>query len=182
MSQGVALHGADVWHRAGYTGAGVKVGVIDIGFTGFSALMGSELPASVTVRCYTDVGVFTSNLADCESAENNYGAYIAETLLDIAPDATLYISNPQSWADLKTAVDWMISQDVQVINRSVNNTWDGPGDGTSPYANSPLKSVDAAVSGGAVWANSVGNAARRTWHGQFTDTDRDGWAKLCWGY
>ena len=175
VSQGVALHGADVWHAAGYTGAGVKVGVIDLGFDGFSALMGSELPASVTARCYTDIGVFTSNLADCESAESTYGAYVAETLLDIAPDATLYISNPPSWADLKTTVDWMISQDVQVINRSVNNTWDGPGDGTSPYANSPLKSVDAAVSGGAVWANSVGNAARRTWHGQFTDTDRDGW-------
>ena len=175
VSQGVALHGADAWHDAGYTGAGVKVGIIDIGFTGFSALMGSELPANVTARCYTDVGIFTSNLADCEADEGNYGASVAETLLDIAPDATLYISNPLSWADLKTTVDWLVNQDVDVINRSVNNTWNGPGDGTSPYANSPLKSVDTAVSSGVVWANSAGNAARRTWHGQFTDADRDGW-------
>ena len=174
VSQGVALHGADVWHRAGYTGSGVKVGVIDLGFTGFSALMGSELPTSVTARCYTDIGIFTSNLADCESAENNYGAATAEMLLDIAPDVDLYISNPRSWGDLKTAVDWMVSQDVDVINHSVNWSWNGPGDGTSPYANSPLKSVDAAVNGGIMFTNSAGNAARRTWYGHFADADGDG--------
>ena len=175
VSQGVALHGADAWHTVGYTGAGVKVGIIDIGFTGFSALMGSELPANVTARCYTDVGVFSSNLADCESAETTYGASTAETLLDIAPDVDLYISNPPNWGDLKTTVDWMASQDVDVINHSVSWAWNGPGDGTSPYANSPLKSVDAAVSGGAIWANAAGNAARRAWHGQFADADGDGW-------
>ena len=172
-SQGVALHGATAWHSAGYTGRGVKVGIIDTGFAGFSARMGNELPANVTARCYTDVGVFTSNLADCESAESAYGASTAETLLDIAPGVDLYISNPLSWGDLKTAVDWMVSQNVDVINHSVSWAWNGPGDGTSPYANSPLKSADAAISGGAVWANAAGNAARRTWHGQFTDTDGD---------
>ena len=31
-SQGVALHAATAWHDAGYTGAGVKVGIIDTGF------------------------------------------------------------------------------------------------------------------------------------------------------
>ena len=148
--------------------------MIDIGFTGFSALMGSELPPSVTARCYTDISVSTSNLADCESAENNYGAATAEMLLDIAPDVDLYISNPRSWGDLKTAVDWMVSQDVDVINHSVNWSWNGPGDGTSPYANSPLKSVDAAVNGGIMFTNSAGNAARRTWYGHFADADGDG--------
>ena len=175
VSQGVALHGADAWHAAGYTGAGVKVGIIDTGFAGFSALMGSELPANVTARCYTGVGEFSSNLADCESSESSQGVPVAETLLDIAPDVDLYISNPPNWGDLKTTVDWMVSQDVDVINHSVSYLWDGPGDGTSPNANSPLKSVDAAVSGGAVWANAAGGYARRTWYGQFTDADGDGW-------
>ena len=174
-SQGVALHGADAWHRAGYMGAGVKVGIIQHGFTGFSALMGSELPANVTARCYTGIGIFSSNLADCET-NSSYGTVVAETLLDIAPDVDLYISNPRgSRGDLRTAVDWMIDQGVDVINYSVHWSWDGPGDGTSPYANSPLKTVDAAISGGAMWTNSAGNFARRTWYGQFTDADGDGW-------
>ncbi len=176
-SQGVALHGADAWHAAGYTGAGVKVGIIDGGFAGFSALMGSELPANVIARCYTAIRVFSSNRADCEVGNNNHGTVVAETLLDIAPDVTLYISNPPTILDLKSAVDWMVSQDVDVINHSVSWLWDGPGNGTSPsrYINSPLKSVNATVNGGAMWTNSAGNNARRTWYGQYVDSDSDGW-------
>ena len=45
------------------------MGVIDVGFTGYSGLMGVELPTNVVARCYTDVGVYTSNLADCEAEE-----------------------------------------------------------------------------------------------------------------
>ena len=180
ISQGVTAHAANAWHTAGYTGAGVKVGVIDRGFEGFSALMGSELPANVTARCYTDIGVFTSNLADCENdsavvSNRRHGTAVSETLLDIAPDATIYIANFRSAGDLKSTVDWMVAQSVDVINHSGTWTWDGPGDGTSPNSNSTLKSVDAAVTGGAMWANSAGNAARDTWFGAFSDPDFDRW-------
>ena len=173
-SQGVVAHAANAWHAAGYTGDSVKVGVIDSGFEGISALIGSELPSNVVARCYTDVGVFTSNLADCENG-NDHGTAVSETLLDIAPDATLYIANPDSRGDLRSAVDWLVSQDVDVINRSVSSTWDGPGDGTSPYSDSPLRSVDAAVSGGIMWANSVGSDAQSTWFGSFSNPDSDRW-------
>ena len=173
-SQGVALHGSDAWHTAGYTGEGVKVGIIDGGFAGFSALMGSELPANVTLRCYTDIGVFSSNLADCEAAdEGNHATIVAESLMDIAPDVTLYISNPSSRGDLETAIDWMISQGVNVINRSQSGLWEGPGDGTSPYTNSLFRTLDAAVSGGIMFTNSAGNYAQGTWYGQFNDPDGD---------
>ena len=173
-SQGVALHGADAWHTAGYTGRGVKVGVIAFGFRGFSARMGNELPANVTSRCYRSTGIFSPNRVDCET-NSSFGTAIAETLMDIAPDVTLYISNPRSRGDLKTAVDWMVRQDVDVITHSVIYLWDGPGNGTSPSPISSLKSVDAAVSGGTVWANAAGNYARRTWYGQFNDPDGNGW-------
>ena len=35
--------------------------------------------------------------------------------------------------------------------------WSGPGDGTSPYSNSSLRTVDAAVAGGITWVNAAGN-------------------------
>ena len=174
ISQGVTAHAANAWHTAGYTGQNVKVGIIDGGFEGFSALMGSELPANVTARCYTSIGVFTSNLTDCEN-DVTHGTAVSETLLDIAPDATLYIVNPITSGDLSASVDWLVAQDVDVINYSASRLWDGPGDGTSPDSNSPLKSVDAAVNGGAMWANSAGNAARATWFGAFSDPDFDRW-------
>ena len=173
-SQGVAAHAANAWHAAGYTGEGVKVGVIDSGFEGISALIGSELPSNVVARCYTAIGVFTSNLADCENG-NDHGTAVSETLLDIAPDAALYIANPGSWGDMRSTVDWLVSQDVDVINQSRSSIWDGPGDGTSPYSDSPLRSVDAAVSGGIMWANSAGSDAQSAWLGSFSNPDSDRW-------
>ena len=180
-SQGVRLHGADAWHDAGYTGAGVRVGVIDAGFAGLSALQGSELPANVTARCYTDIGVFSSDLADCDAGQSSHGISVAESLLDIAPGVDLYISNPASWGDLKNAVDWMVSQDVDVVNHSISWFWSGPPDGTSPYATSPLISVDAAVSGGAMWAGSAGNEGLSTWFGDFENPDSDIWLNFSGG-
>ena len=170
ISQGVTAHAANAWHTAGYTGQNVKVGVIDAGFEGFGALMGSELPANVTARCYTGIGVSTSNLANCET-DGSHGTAVSETLLDIAPDAALYIANPLTKGDLRTAVDWLVTQDVDVINMSLGWTWDGPGDGTSPSSDSPLISVDTAISGGAIWTDVAGNEATATWFGAFSDPD-----------
>jgi hypothetical protein len=44
--QGLAAHNGPNWHAAGFAGSGVKVGIIDLGFVGLSALMGSELAGS----------------------------------------------------------------------------------------------------------------------------------------
>ena len=61
------VHGSSAWNQAGFSGQGIKVGVIDsnFAFNDFRGLMGTELPSTVQARCYTDVGRFTSNLADC---------------------------------------------------------------------------------------------------------------------
>ena len=58
---GPAVHGSPAWNQAGFSGQGVKVGIIDIGFEGFSGLMGTELPATVQARCYTDLAARPRN-------------------------------------------------------------------------------------------------------------------------
>ena len=194
-SQAVGLHQANSWHNVGLRGQGVKVGVIDVGFAGYSDIMGVELPANVVARCYTDVGVFTSNLADCEAEDeppastpsqcrdyvaglyaggDPHGTAVTEAVIDIAPDATLYIANPRSWGDLRNTVDWMSAQGVQVINHSVGWLHSGPGDGSSPFSGSPLNTVDQAQSRGITWVNAAGNSAQDTWFGSFSDNDGDG--------
>ena len=126
-------------------------------------------------RCYTDIGVHTSNLSDCDNADaSEHGAAVTEALFDIAPEATYYIAKPISFGDLQTAVQWMIDNDVDVINQSTSWGWDGPGDGTSPFSDSPLRAVDTAVSGGITWVNSAGNGNQHSWFGPFEDTDGDG--------
>ena len=175
---GPAVHGSPAWNQAGYSGQGVMVGVIDTGFTGFSSLMGTELPATVQARCYTDIGEFTTNLADCDDAEDgdNHGTTVAESVIDIAPEVSLYIANAGTKGDLQSTADWMITEGVKVINTSLSFTFDGPGDGTSPSGDSPLKAVHRAVEGGVVWVTSAGNEAQLAWFSRspFLDQNRAG--------
>ena len=189
---GPAVHGSQAWNQAGYSGQGVKVGIIDLGFTGFGSLMGTELPTTVVSRCYTDVGVFTQDLADCEAAPNvtkvrppqcldyvrrsvasgdPHGTIVAESLIDIAPGVELYIANPYSPGDLQATAAWMASQGVSVINHSVGWFFNGPGDGTSPFSASPLNTVDLAVASDVTWVNAAGNSADDTWFGGYSDPD-----------
>lgn len=173
-SQGVAVHGAQLWHALGFTGKGVKVGVIDTGFSGLRGLLGSELPATVAARCYADIGRPTSRLSACDDEGDVHGTAVAEALVDVAPDVSLYVARPVTKGDLASAVDWMAGQGVQVINYSVGYAWDGPGDGTSPYSESPLNTVDTAIDRGIVWVNAAGNEGQSAWFGVFQDNDGDG--------
>ena len=158
---GPEVHGSTAWNQAGYTGSGIKVGVIDSGFDGFDGLMGTEVPANVQIRCYRGLGEHSQDLDDCGGG--SHGTVVAESVMDIAPGASLYISDPQSLGDLRDAVDWMISEGVSVINHSRTWLFDGPGDGSSPSSISPLNTVDRAVAAGIVWVNAAGNSAQRTW-------------------
>ena len=195
IGNGPSVHVSQPWNDAGYSGQGIKVGIID-DFRSFPALRGIEVPRTVVARCYTEVGRYSSNLADCEqvptvspewgrwpecvgpvtrraSIGSQHGTWVAESLLDIAPGASLYIANPGSRADLQATVDWMVSQGVTVINYSVGWFFDGPGDGNSPLSVSPLNTVDRAVEGGTLWVNSAGNNADGTWFGSYSDPDGD---------
>ena len=176
-SQGVQAHLSESWNLAGYSGQGIKVGIIALSFEGFSGLMGTELPTTVVARCYTEMGRFTRNLADCE-VDSDYGTAVAESVIDIAPGVSIYIANPRSTGDLQTATDWMVSEGVSVINHSVGWTFDGPGNGTSPYTNSPLRTVDRAVAGGIVWVDSAGNYAQSSWFGSYSDSDFNGFIEF----
>ena len=158
---GPTVHGSIAWNQAGYTGSGIKVGVIDSGFDGFADLMGMEVPASVQARCYRWLGEHSQDLEDCGGG--SHGTVVAESVMDIAPNVSLYIADPDSPGDLRDAVDWMISEGVSIINHSRTWLFDGPGDGTSPSSVSPLNTVDRAVAAGIVWVNAAGNSAQRTW-------------------
>ena len=67
----------------------------------------------------------------------------------------------------------MAAEGVSVINHSVSWKLDGPGDGTSPFSDSPLKTVDRAVDEGITWINATSNGARKTWFGPPNDSDGD---------
>ncbi len=181
VSQGASAHNSLGWNALGYGGAGIKVGIIDGGFSDFLSLMGTELPATVQARCYRQVGVPSANIADCVSGSNPHGTGVAEAIIDVAPAAQLYVSNAESPLDLQATISWMTANGVRVINFSQGRPWDGPGDGSSPFADSALRAVDQAVAGGAVFVAAAGNHNELSWMGAYADADADGWLEFAPG-
>lgn len=180
ISQGVQIHNAPSWQAAGYSGQGVKVGIIDGGFMGWSSLPVADMPSVGGARCYTGGGFYTTSFPSCQTG-SNHGTAVAESIHDFAPSATYYLANPISNGDVQNAVQWMTQQGVRVINMSLSKNWDGPGDGTSPYADSPLKAVDAAIAGGAMVTISSGNYGKAAWFGPWQDSNADGFLDLASG-
>jgi phosphotransferase system IIB component len=169
----VSMIRSDIWNDRGYSGRAVKIGVIDGGFKEFSDHIGTELPRSVYSRCYSSIVDWVENdISACET-DSDHGTSVSELVMDVAPEATLYIANPQSPATLRDTVEWMVSEGVVVINHSIGWLWDGPGDGTSLRSDSPLNTVDYAVQNGITWINGVGNERKSSWFGTFTDYDED---------
>ena len=170
-----ALHGALSWQQAQYSGKGVKIGILDGGFDGFAGLMGSELPGNVQARCYAQLGIASSTLADCETQGETHGTAVAESIIDMAPGAALYVSNAYSRADLAAAISWMTAAGVRIINFSQGWGPEGMGDGTSGYVDSIYGLVDQAVAAGALFVASAGNEGEMSWLGPATDANSNGW-------
>jgi hypothetical protein len=173
VSAGVGVHGASPWQAAGYLGAGIRVGIIDGGFTGMAALLGTELPGSVHARCYTGVGQVTSALSACEAEGIDHGTAVAETIVDMAPGVSLYVANPFSLLDYQRTVTWMAQNGVKVINASLATAYEGPGDGTDPTGGSLYTIITQASNAGILWVNSAGNSGENGWFGPWADPDGD---------
>ena len=163
-SEGVQKTGAHLYHDlAAFKSSGVKVCVLDVGFEGYSDLLGSELPDAVTTHSFTEDG-------DLEAGEV-HGTACAEIVHDMAPDAELYLANVYWDSDLIDAVQWIVDQKIDIISYSLGSYF-GAGDGTG---------LDGALAqwayqnGGVTWVTSAGNAANDHWSGTFSDPDGDGW-------
>jgi len=107
ISEGVPLINADGWQTAGYDGAGVKIGVLDVGFDGYiTRQVEGELPASITTWWAPSIG---------NQGTEVHGAACAEIVYDIAPAAF-------TTSSLEISPDEVdIGEDVS-ITVSVDNT------------------------------------------------------------
>jgi Subtilase family len=141
----------------------IRVGVLDGGFQGHERLLGGELPASVTTRSFHPMGIGGGGVV--------HGTACAEIVHDMAPDAQLYLTNFGSLAEHGQAVDWLVSQQVDVISYSIGWYNSGPGDGRGMVNDQ----VRRATSAGIEWVGSAGNEAQTHWEAAFSDTNGNGW-------
>ena len=169
ISEGVAATNVLEWHGDGFTGDGVKVGVIDIEMYGWESLLGTELPPADMVH-YQAFG------GGASSADEVHGTAVAEIIHDMAPDAELYLAKiGGSTSNFTSAVQWMVSSGVRVVAMAITYFGIGPGDGTG-YFQDQISSFVSSSNG--VWAHSAGNYRDSHWQGQSVDADGNGWVEL----
>jgi subtilisin family serine protease len=163
-SEGVSVIGADAWQVDGVTGQGVKVAIIDSGFSGYLPLLGTELPDSVDLVSFAAGG---------RTDATKHGTAVAELVHDVAPDAALSLLVIDTISSLEAAVDHVIANNIDVVNMSGGWTV-GPFDGSS-FASAQ---VARAAGAGVTWVNAAGNYAETHWGGQYRDDDGNDIAEL----
>ncbi len=181
LTNAARAHGADRWHDQGIKGQGIKIGIIDSGFIGFQSRRGYDLPANVERQCYFDSDPLPPpGTIDCES-KNAHGAQVAEAIIDVAPGVKLAIAIARRSNQIKPATDWLIEQNVHIINASRSFAWESDGDGVSKLDNYPLRAIEDAVANGIVWINSAGNEADKMTHFHAYETEEvDIWDEAGW--
>jgi hypothetical protein len=160
VGQGVAVTGASAMQSLGNDGAGIKVGVIDLGFSSYTAAQASgDLPEALTIVDYTGTG----------TGGGNHGTNVAEVVYDMAPGVDLYLAKVDTTPQVATAVSDMIAAGVSAIVHSVS--WFGAAyyDGSGPLCDV----VNDAEAGGIVWVNALGNSRNKHYDATFSDTDGD---------
>lgn len=160
-SEGVGISGATDMQALGSNGAGVKVGIIDLGFAGYGTSQAAgELPptgSGLTITDYTGTG----------TGGTNHGTNVAEIVHDMAPGAELYLAKIATDTQLEQAKADMVAAGVRVINHSV--AWFGAAyyDGSGPICST----ADSAEASGVQWVNAMGNSRAKHYAGTFSDTN-----------
>jgi formylglycine-generating enzyme required for sulfatase activity len=182
ISEGTGIIGATDANNRGLKGKGIKVGVVDLGFQGYTSLLGTELPASVTTKVMGTDADFTSGV---------HGTACAEIVHDVAPEAELFLVNAGDIdVDFHNAVSWLQSQGVHVISSSIginlkiftslmyNAILTKNADAYLLQSNyiAQLESqwnntINDVISNNVTWAQAVGNDAEKKWLGPFNDSD-----------
>ncbi len=155
-SQGVASTGANTWHALGLTGIGVKVAVVDFGFSGRAeAVAAGDLPANAITKNYCSTSL---------DSGGPHGTGVAEIVYDVAPAAQLYLVCVDDEFDLEAFVDYAIAQKIDIINHSGAWFLSDRGDGTAgfPSASNAARRADAA---GILWVAAGGNYSQDHWKG-----------------
>ena len=161
--QGVAITGATDMQTLGNNGAGIKIGVIDLGFTSLSTSQASgDLPPTgpnLSITDYTGTG----------TGGTTHGTNVAEIVHDMAPGASLYLAKVATEVQLGQALDAMAAAGVKVINHSV--AWYAAAfyDGTGPICDI----ANSADTQGAQWVNAMGNSRLKHYLAPFTDSNTD---------
>jgi hypothetical protein len=164
--------GVSTWHAAGQRGRGLKVAVLDSGFSGYREALSKALPEKVMVRSFRLDG-------NLEARESQHGILCGEIIHALAPEAELLFANwePERSDQFLEAVRWARLEGARVISCSIiMPTW-SDGEGKGPVH----EQLARELGGDVLFFASAGNTAQRHWGGTFSP-GKDGWHRWAFGH
>lgn len=149
-------------HSNGMTGRGVKVAIIDSGFITTDPNISSRIVYQKSMLTPPDI-------TGGNSPGNSHGTAVAEIVVAVAPEVSLYLYNVATSLDFNAAVNDAISQNVNVISASLGFDGEGPTSGTTYRSgtSSVANAISNAYSSGIVSTIAAGNEANKHWYGAF---------------
>jgi len=164
----IELFQATNFTKLGYDGGGVKVAVIDGGFSRIDeAVSDGDLPPDYTAINYSSAPSFDFD----DGPDSMHGTAVAEIIHDVAPGAGLTLIRIDDFSSLLEASDYCALHGIRVINHSMGWFLDGWNESESDI----VKYVVApAFRTNILWVNSAGNSAQDHFQSFFVDADFDG--------
>lgn len=160
VNESVNLTGAEDYHQLNNIGSGVRVAVVDLGFSQLtSAKTAGEIPSNVITYDFTGTGL---------ESGTQHGTGVAEHIIDMAPGAQLYLLKVGDEVDLQNAATYIRNNNIRVANLSVawmvSSYYDDTGIINTTINNS--RDTD-----GVFWAVASGNFAQKHWRGTWSDSN-----------
>lgn len=172
ISEEVQPSGALAWQSSGQQGAGVKVGIIDVGFGRLDdAQANGEVPANTTVN---------NGLCPAEQG-SSHGTTMAEVVHDMAPQAQLYLACVTDSMDFDDAARWLKDSGVAVVNVALGFPGTGRGNGAANTGQAewtPATTVAFLRENGIVVVAAAGNEADKHMTGLTVDPENNGWMNV----
>ncbi len=162
--EGPGVMGSDNYITNGANGGGIDIAVFDGGFN-----MLTEARAASAAPTPANTTVFNPTGDPLESG-SQHGTGCVETVFDHAPAADYFLCKIYSLSDMGDAVDWCITQGVDIISHSISRYNLGWNDNTG----AACAAVQTATNAGILFFTSAGNRNGTHWQGAFSDPDIDG--------
>lgn len=147
------------YHKLGYHGQGLKIAILDNGFTGLNHSSGKRLPPGLKVQ----------PAPRPQMQDTTHGTKLTEVVYALAtgsatydadiPGPQLLLYNTNGFTNLKAAIDDVIAQDVDIVLYAQVWEYGGNGDGGG-FIN---REVSRALDQGILWVNAAGNFGRASY-------------------
>jgi hypothetical protein len=147
-SQAMVASGASAWLSSGWSGDGVRIGIVDAGFGNLAGeALAGNLPSGLGVA---------GNYCGSSLNSSDHGTAVAEVIHQLAPYAQLTLYCVADSTGFTQAEQAIVAAGITLVNSSLAFPGDARGDG-SPLPGSAAAAVNAAAAAGVLWVQSAGN-------------------------